>query len=221
MSGREKLQKFTAIPLTFQKIYYIIKPIIPSATPFLERKFNMSDTTVPIYNVPEVQYKVKKVNQFIEQFCRAKNYFAWKHFIDDLKVDIELEIYKYEDLHRQGKYKDNGIGAYCNMAKQGAINYSWYYQALKRKANFVAVSLDATYRDTDPENSGTPIYQIPDIASQQSFELVDLLESISAECGAEIASIVQRVFDGEQLDKTLLQTLRKSNLKKLLKRDFA
>ena len=180
----------------------------------------MKDATVPIYEVPEVQYKVRKVNEFIENMCRAKNYFAWRHFIDDLKVDIELEIYKYEDLHRQGKYKENGIGAYCNMAKQGAINYSWYYQALKRKANYVAVSLDATYKDSDSENSGTPIYQVPDTSAQQSFELVDLLASISAECGEEIAALVQRVFDGEQLDKTMLQTLRKSNLKKLLKRDF-
>lgn len=181
----------------------------------------MQDLSIPIYEVPEVQFKVREVNKFIEQLCRAKNYFAWRHFVEDLKVDIELEIYKYEDLHRQGKYKENGIGAYCNMAKQGAINYSWYYQALKRKANFVAVSLDATYKDSDSENSGTPIHQVTDLTAQQSFELVELLESISAECGEEIASIVQQVFDGHQLDKQQLHTLRKSNLKKLLKRDFA
>ena len=181
---------------------------------------NMQDTTIPIYEVPEVQYKVKRVNEFIENLCRTKNYFAWRHFVDDLKVDIELEIYKYEDLHRQGKYKENGVGAYCNMATQGAINYSWYYQALKRKANFVAVSLDATYKDSDSEGSATPVYQVSDISAQYAIETVDLIQTIHAECGEEIAELVQRVFDGKALDETMIATLKKINLKKLLKKGF-
>ena len=158
---------------------------------------------IPIYEVPEVQEKVKAVRHYIDTLCVSLNLFAWRNFIDDLKVDIECEIYKYEELHRQGKYKYNGIGAYCNMAKQGALNYRAFYDAKKRKASFEALSLDAMVETEKGEMS----LQIPDTRDTE-IENVVLSASIENLFGAEARRIADKVLAGEAVSSKELLKVR-------------
>ena len=90
----------------------------------------------PVYEEPSVIEKVRKVKQYIPGMLRTKNLFGWRYFVEDLKVDIECEIYKYEEKHLAGVpgyEKEQGVGAYCNMAIQGAINYAAACNAQKRR----------------------------------------------------------------------------------------
>lgn len=170
----------------------------------------------PIYSLPEVRQKVFAVRQYIDTMLRQRNLFAWRYFIEDLKVDIELEIYKYEELHRQGKYKETGAGAYCNMALQGALNYAAMYSAQKRKANFECMSLD-TVQENDRYTR--PI-EIED-KNNHDIEELELFLSIEQQCGAEIAAIVRKVYDGEVVGKDELKKCKLSpQLRKVMSGDF-
>lgn len=166
----------------------------------------------PIYEVPSVQEKVRAVKKYISTVVRAKNFFGWRYFIEDLKVDIECEIYKYEDLHRQGKYKENGIGAYCTMAMQGAINYAAKCNALKRKINFEAISLDAVL---ETEKNTTRPIQLS-APKDDSLAQMELLMSIEQTFGEEIQELAKRVLEGECLSAKELARLRTSKMKLLL-----
>lgn len=177
-----------------------------------------TDLTTPIFKLPEVQEKVQKVMCYIDNMVRAKNLFAWKFFIEDLKVDAELEIYKYEDLHRHGKYKATGVGGYCNLALQLALNYAAYYSAKKRKGNFETLSLDMTINDDDG-SSKRPAYDPP--APENGYANVEMLMTLEAKLSPEIFQLVKRVYDGETLSNNELKLLRRQTyLKEMLKNNF-
>ena len=165
----------------------------------------------PIWEVPEVVEKVKAVRRYIDTLCVSLNLFAWRNFIDDLKTDIESEIYKYEELHRQGKYKYNGIGAYCNMAKQGALNYRAFYDAKKRKANFESLSLDALFETEKGEIS----LQIPDPYANEIAN-VELSVSVGQLFGAEAGRIISKVLNGEPISSAELLKIRTPEIKLFL-----
>ncbi len=158
--------------------------------------------------VPEVREKVEKVKRYIAGMVRAKNFFGWRTFVEELKVDIECEIYSYEAQHLAhvpGYEKEQGVGAYCNMAMQGAINYSASCSAQKRKINYEAQSLDALIET----EKGLMHVQIP---SKEDEEVTksELLMSIEQEFGNRIKKLAAAVLSGEQLSKEELEELRKS-----------
>lgn len=162
----------------------------------------------PIYEVPAVKEKVEKVRLYIAGMLRTRNLFGWKSFIDDLKVDIEVEIYKYEEKHLAGipgYEKEQGVGAYCNMALQGAINYAAKCSTNKRRINFETQSLDALIET----EKGSMSKQVPATRSEDVANL-ELLLSIQQEFGDRIQELAQRVLNGEQLDRNELSELRKS-----------
>lgn len=152
----------------------------------------------PVWEYPEVQEKVKKVMHFISTSIAARNLFAWRDFVEELKSDIELEIYKYEDLYLQGKYKKTGVGAYCNMAIQGAVNYKEMYNIPKRKANYEALSLDSMLDTGD----GVIPFQVA--AVDNHVDDIDLLISIEAQLGKEVRDLAERVLNGESLSQQAL-----------------
>lgn len=166
-----------------------------------------------IWEVPEVKQKVSAVKSYIDTMLRTKNLFGWRNFIDDLKTDIELEIYKYEDLHRQGKYKANSIGAYCNMAKQGALNYMAYYTAQKRKPMFESVSLDALY---EQESSSTLRLQVAD-KKPDPTDRIAIIDATEREFGEKARIIVEKILNGETVTSAELLVLRTEEFYDFLK----
>lgn len=169
----------------------------------------MATVLPPIWEVPEVKTKVAAVRKYIHTMVRARNLYAWKYFVEDLCTDMEVEIYKYEDLYRQGKYRETGIGAYCNMALQLAINAAYFYSAQKRKINFESASLDALAECETGDK--TPA------AKDDPLSMTLLMMSIEQELGSEVASLVEKFFNGaEPLSRAELKKLRTPKLKELL-----
>ena len=173
----------------------------------------MTDMTTPIHMLPEVQEKVRKVKQYIDGMLRSKNLFAWKFFIDDLKVDAEVEIYKYEEKYRRGEYKETGVGGYCNLALQLALNYASYYSAQKRKVNFETASLDISYdNEKGTQSSREPADPYNDYAG------VEMMMVLQSQLSADIYSLVEKVYSGEGLTEDEFALLRKQrSLKQLLR----
>lgn len=163
-----------------------------------------------VWELPQVLAKVKAVNKYIECQLRKKNLFAWREFVDDLKADIQMEIYKYEEKFLNGECKEVGVGAYCRMAMQGALNYASYYGAQKRRANFESISYD---QDIETPK-GTFQLQIP--ASDNDFKTLELLTSIEISFGPEIKALAQKVLDGEHLSKKELEKIKTQEFKNLL-----
>ena len=159
----------------------------------------------PVYELPAVQEKVLKVRQYIDGKVRARNLYGWRFFVDELKVNMEMEIYKHEELFRQGVHNEYGIGAYCNMALQGALNFAAMCATNKRKINFEATSLDALVET----EKGSMSKQIPSRDSEDASR-VELLVSIQQEFGTRIQELAEKVMNGEQLDRKELAELRKS-----------
>ena len=161
----------------------------------------------PVYEEPSVIEKVRKVKQYIPGMLRTKNLFGWRYFVEDLKVDIECEIYKYEEKHLAGVpgyEKEQGVGAYCNMAIQGAINYAAACNAQKRRLNFEATSLDSLVET----EKGSMSKQVPAAPDDEAAK-VELLLSIELEFGDRIRELAQLVLNGEQLSSAELMELRK------------
>ena len=163
-----------------------------------------------VWNLPSVVAKVQAVNKFIECQLRKKNIFAWREFIEDLKVDIQLEIYKYEEKFLKGECKEVGVGAYCRMATQEALNYAAFYGAKKRRGNFETISYD---QEIETPNGSFQL-QIP--APTKDIDTLILLNSIETSFGPEIKALAQRVLDGEHLSKKELAKLRTDEFKNLL-----
>ncbi|MCM1322949.1 MAG: hypothetical protein NC218_02050 [Acetobacter sp.] len=175
-----------------------------------------------IWEVPAVREKVAKVNKYIAGMLRTRNLFGWRSFIEDLKTEIELEIYNYEGNRLEGKpgfEKEQGVGAYCNMAVQGALNWSFKCQAQCRRINYETMSLDMLVAT----EKGAMTLQIPD-ENNHDLEVCDLLLSIEQDFGDDIRSLAQAVLNGEQLSRKELLTLRKATknekMRKLLVEDY-
>ena len=160
--------------------------------------------------MPQVIAKIQAVNKFIDCQLRKKNIFAWREFVEDLKVDIQLEIYKYEEKFLKGECKEVGVGAYCRMATQGALNYASFYGAKKRRGNFETISYDHEVETS----KGCFLLQIP--ASNNDFKTLELLTSIEMSFGPEIKALAQKVLDGEHLSKKELAKLRTDEFLNLL-----
>ena len=185
----------------------------------------------PVWELPSVQATVEEVMKFIQIKLAAKNFFAWKEFVEDLKVDIQMEIYKYEDLYLQGKYKKTGIGGYCNMAMQGAKNYVGHYNAIKRKVNHETASLDSML---ETEKGSMP-FQVSD--GSCFADLSTLMIDFESVCGnktiaietiekgekkveyATPLQIAQRILDGESFNDSTMKQLRSPKLRRLLKEE--
>lgn len=165
----------------------------------------------PIWEEPEVIEKVNKVMLYINTTLAARNFFAWRDFVDDLRSDVASDIYKYEELHRQGKYQKTGAGGYCRMALQAAINYTYKFNAHKRRANYEALSLDAMI---ETANGQLP-FQLA--AQTDDYEAITLLASIEQSLGPEAAKLVERILDGQSLGEEELKRLRLPKLKQILK----
>lgn len=163
-----------------------------------------------IWELPQVLAKVKAVNKYIELQLRKKNIFAWREFVEDLKADIQLEIYKYEAKFLNGECKEVGVGAYCRMATQGALNYASYYGAKKRRGNLEAISYD---KDIETPK-GSFRLQIP--ASDKDFKTLELLASIEMSFGPEIKALAQKVLDGEHLSKKELEKVKTQEFRDIL-----
>lgn len=163
-----------------------------------------------ICQLPQVIAKIQAVNKFIDCQLRKKNIFAWREFVEDLKVDIQLEIYKYEEKFLKGECKEVGVGAYCRMATQGALNYASFYGAKKRRGNFETISYDQEVETT----KGSFQLQVP--ASTKDMDTVVLLTSIEMSFGPEIKELAQKVLEGEHLSKRELLKLRTEELRNLL-----
>lgn len=163
-----------------------------------------------VWEIPEVIHKVREVMDYISKTLAAKNLFAWHAFVDDLKSDITSEIYKYEDLALQGKYKKTGIGGYCNMARQGALNYASFYSAQKRRINFEALSLDAMIETGDGE--------IPFQVAGKSDDLcqVELLMAIEQTSGPEVAAMAAKILNGDAIGAAELKKMHAPALLRLL-----
>lgn len=163
-----------------------------------------------IWDLPQVVAKIQAVNKYIECQLRKKNIFAWREFVEDLKVDIQMEIYKYEEKFLKGECKEVGVGAYCRMATQGALNYASFYGAKKRRGNFETISYDQEVETT----KGSFQLQIP--ASTKDMDTLILLNSIEMSFGSEIKELAQKVLEGEHLSKKELAKLRTDEFKNLL-----
>ena len=163
-----------------------------------------------IWNLPQVAAKVKAVNKYIECQLRKKNIFAWREFVEDLKVDIQMEIYKYEEKFLRGECKEVGVGAYCRMATQGALNYASFYGAKKRRGNLESISYD---QDIETPKGSFKL-QIP--ASDSDIKTIELLTSIEMSFGPEIKALAQKVLDGEHLSKKELAKIKTDEFKNLL-----
>lgn len=163
-----------------------------------------------IWKLPQVVAKIQAVNKYIECQLRKKNIFAWREFIEDLKVDIQMEIYKYEEKFLKGECKEVGVGAYCRMATQGALNYASFYGAKKRRGNFETISYD---QDVETPKGSFQL-QIP--ASTKDMDTLILLNSIEMSFGPEIKALAQKVLDGEHLSKKELSKIRTDEFKNLL-----
>ena len=165
----------------------------------------MSSATRPVWELPEVQEKVKAVQKHIVTICRARNLFAWRDFVEEAQADIEMWIYHYEELYRQGKSKELGIGAYNIMATQSVLNYAAYYSAKKRRLNYEAQSLDSLVET----EKGSVVAQIP-AQNDYKIEQIDLLMSIESQFGETISALVAKVLNGDQLSRKDLSKLRKT-----------
>ena len=199
----------------------------------------------PVWERPEVISKVKAVKHQIYLTLAQKNLYKWRVFVEELQQDIELEIYKYEQLWLEGKYINKatgklrerpGVGAYLNMAMQGAMNYVNYWLAQKRchrkkdpitgkdwinpeTGRFEAdptmqeLSLDraATTAQGDVMDEPLPIGN-----DDPEMRLSELMLSIQQEFGTEIHILAQKVLAGETLSKKELEKIRTPEFKKLL-----
>lgn len=177
------------------------------------------DSSVPIWEVPSVKEKVNKVNIFITGMLYKRNLFGWREFIEDLKTEVAVEIYKYEKEHLAGTpgyEKEQGVGAYCNMACQGAANWVAHCMAHKRRINYETSSLDALI-----ETEKGAITKQLGSTDENEFEKMDLLLSIEQQFGDQIRELAERVLNGGSLSKEDLQQLRKvKKLKEFLRGDL-
>lgn len=207
-------------------------------------------TTVPVWERPEVVAKVKEVRRQIYLTLAAKNIYKWRVFVEELQNDIEAEIYKYEQLWLEGKYinKATGklrerpnVGAYLNMAMQGAMNYMNYWLAQKRcyrkkdpetgkdwinpKTGRVEVDpdrqdLSLDYIATAANGIDKMDEPLPIGKEDDQIALHELLLSIQMEFGSEIHTLAQKVLDGESLTKKELEKLRTPEMKALLTQQY-
>lgn len=116
----------------------------------------------------ELDEMYAKVRNFIQLYLRKKNLYGWHYYVDDLCTDVYL--YMRETMPRKPEL---GIGAYCNFAKIRASNYAAECSTNKRRANF----------DVVPFYDSIPV-------SDVHIDEVTLFESVSQECGAEIAKLL-------------------------------
>lgn len=176
------------------------------------RYFNpTAQETEEISKDPYTQNLVHKVKAFAYIHCRAKNLYAWKEFIEDLKTDLELFIYDYELAYKKGLHGKTGYAAYCNAAKQQAINWAAYYSAHKRRLNCETLSIEASMAD---EDKPTIQLEAPDDEAKKSI----LLLSIGQEFGSRAQELCEKLLGGDVLNSIDLKMLRGlPNLKDLLK----
>lgn len=166
------------------------------------RYFNPTkEETEEISRDPYITQMVKKVKAFAYLHCQTKNLYAWREFIADLQADLELFIYDYELAHKKGLYRKTGYAAYCNAAKQQALNWVAYYSAHKRKVNCETLSIDAS-----EEDENRPSIQIA--AENTYMEEFIALDSIASEYGEVAENLCERLLKGEALNKADIKRLR-------------
>lgn len=166
------------------------------------RYFNPTvEETEAISKEPYIIELVEKVTKFAIGHCYAKNLYAWREFIHDLQVDLTLFIYDYELAYRKGLHGKTGFSAYCNAAKQQAINWAMHYSAQKRRLNSEAVSIDASYEDEDR----API-QIA--STDTALQEIELLNSIGSTFGKVAMGLCEQLLNGETLSKEDLKKLK-------------
>lgn len=168
----------------------------------VNRYFNPTkEETEQISRDPYVMELVKRVRRFAYYHCSAKNLFAWKEFIDDLQADLEIFIYDYEIAYNKGLYKKTGYPAYCNAAKQQALNWVAYYSAQKRRLNFETVSIESSMED---ENRATIQLEAPNTGMRE----IIVLESIGQQFGEAAQKLCTQLLNGETISKADLKMLR-------------
>ena len=178
--------------------------------------------SIPVWTFPSVQDKVRRVKAYIHYILAAKNLFAWKDFVEELTSDMEAFIYQQEQLIAVGELyvgkgenrrqvKEQGAGAYCRAALQGALNYASWASALKRRLNYESLSLDALL---ETEEGDMP-FQLADNDTAILESELDM--SIELQFGKEIHNLVQRVLNGESLSSAELRKLRTPEMYALLR----
>lgn len=166
------------------------------------RYFNpTAEETEKISKEPYIIELVEKVTRFATGHCYAKNLYAWREFIHDLNVDLTLFIYDYELAYRKGLHGKTGFTAYCNAAKQQAVNWAMYYSAHKRRLNTESISIDASYEEDDR----APIQ----IATTDTvLQEIELLVSIGTTFGKVARGLCEQLLNGETLSKEDLKKLK-------------
>ncbi len=168
----------------------------------MARAFNPTkEETELISRDPYVIDLVKKVKDFAYRHCYSKNLYAWREFIDDLKTDLEMFIYDYELAYRKGLYGKTGYAAYCNAAKQQALNWAAYYSAQKRRANYESISIEASM-----EREDRPTIQLE--AQNDGIRQTILLTSIGQEFGKRAQELCTQLLAGEVVSRADLKELR-------------
>ena len=203
---------------------------------------------IPVWERPEVIAKVKEVRKQIYATLAAKNLYKWREFVSELQNDIEAEIYKYEQLWLDGKYVSKrtgkplerpGVGAYLNMAMQGAMNYVEYWMAKKRcfrRQDPVTgkdwINPETRKPEIDQSKQDISLDYVASIEGRELNEplpiggedkelrLHELMLSIQMQFGDKIHKLAQRILDGESLSKQELEQLRTPEMLQLLTESY-
>ena len=135
----------------------------------------------------------KGVIEVVNAKVRAKNLFGWKHFIQDM--DVDLVGYMIEtDFRYSG-------GAYVACGMQSAIDHARYCSAAKRRGDYETVSLDKFFQvadeneDEKKEKTAEEIcFAISiDFGTDFADEVLQFLHGIKKKLSEEVLSKLQSV----------------------------